>query len=60
MPQEKILGDFLSVKEAADYIKISTKRLYELKATVKDFPFHKVGEKLVFSRDELKAWVLSQ
>lgn len=60
MPQEKTVGDFLSVKEAADYIKVSTKRLYELKATVKDFPFHKVGEKLVFNRDELKAWVLAQ
>lgn len=52
--------DFLSVKEAADYIRVSTKRLYELKATVRDFPFHKIGEKLVFNRDELKNWVLSQ
>lgn len=60
MPQEKSMMDFLSVKEAADYIRVSTKRLYELKATVRDFPFHKIGEKLVFNRDELKAWVLSQ
>jgi excisionase family DNA binding protein len=60
MPQEKSTMDFLSVKEAADYIRVSTKRLYELKATVKDFPFHKIGEKLVFNRDELKAWVLAQ
>jgi excisionase family DNA binding protein len=60
MPQEKSTMDFLSVKEAADYIRVSTKRLYELKATVRDFPFHKIGEKLVFNRDELKAWVLAQ
>lgn len=60
MPQEKSMMDFLSVKEAADYIRVSTKRLYELKATVRDFPFHKIGEKLVFNRDELKNWVLSQ
>jgi excisionase family DNA binding protein len=60
MPQEKSTMDFLSVKEAADYIRVSTKRLYELKDTVRDFPFHKIGEKLVFNRDELKAWVLAQ
>lgn len=52
--------DFLNIKEAAEYLRVSTKRLYELKATVRDFPFHKIGEKLVFSRDELKAWVLAQ
>lgn len=52
--------DFLNIKEAAEYLRVSTKRLYELKATVKDFPFHKIGEKLVFNRDELKAWVLAQ
>lgn len=52
--------DFFSVKEAADYLRISTKKVYDLKATKKDFPFHKIDEKLVFSREELKKWVLSQ
>lgn len=52
--------DFLSVKEAAEYLRVSTKKVYDLKATRKDFPFHKIGEKLVFNRDELKAWVLAQ
>lgn len=52
--------DFFSVKEAADYLRISTKKVYDLKATKKDFPFHKIDEKLVFSREELKNWVLSQ
>ena len=52
--------DFLNIKEAAEYLRVSTKKVYDLKATRKDFPFHKIDEKLVFNRDELRAWVLSQ
>ena len=52
--------DFLNIKEAAEYLRVSTKKVYDLKATKKDFPFHKIDEKLVFSREELKQWVLSQ
>ena len=51
--------DFLTVEEAAKYLKISTQKLYQLKATEQDLPFHKVGESLRFYREELKQWVLS-
>lgn len=59
MPVQKE-NDFLSVKEAAEYLRVSTKKVYDLKATKKDFPFHKIDEKLIFNREELKNWVLSQ
>lgn len=51
--------DFLTVEEAAKYLKISPQKLYQLKATNQDLPFHKVGESLRFYREELKQWVLS-
>lgn len=52
--------DFMNIKEAAEYLRLSTKKVYDLRTNHKDFPFHKIDEKLVFNRDELKAWVLSQ
>lgn len=60
MPEQNTVKDFLSVREAAEYLRCSTKKVYDLKANNKTFPFHKIDEKLIFSRDELKAWVLSQ
>jgi excisionase family DNA binding protein len=51
--------DFMNVKEAAEYLRISKDKLYQLKANTKDFPYHKVDEKLIFYREELKAWVLA-
>lgn len=52
--------DFLTAKEASVYIRISLPKLYQQVAENRTFPVHKIGEKLIFSRDELKEWVLSQ
>lgn len=58
---EKINGlEFLNVKEAAKFMKMSEARIYQLKRDVKDFPFHKVGEKILFEKTELSNWILSQ
>ncbi|MBQ1574007.1 MAG: helix-turn-helix domain-containing protein [Clostridiales bacterium] len=59
MNEKEIKDDFLTVSEAARYLKISQPKLYQLRATEKDFPFHKIGESLRFYKEELKQWVLS-
>lgn len=53
------MNDFLTSKEAAAYIRISLPSLYNLVANDRSFPVHKVGEKLIFNRDELKEWILA-
>ena len=59
MNEKEIKDDFLTVSEAARYLKISQPKLYQLRATENDFPFHIIGESLLFYKDELKQWVLS-
>lgn len=53
-------SDILTTKEAAQFLKLSLPTLYQLKATDKNFPFHKVGEKLLFIKGELTEWLLKQ
>lgn len=52
--------NILTTKEAAQFLKVSLPKLYQLKASVKDFPFHKVGEKVLFTKEELTQWLLKQ
>lgn len=60
MPEKIGDKEFLTVKEAAKFLKLSEARIYQIKATVKDFPFHKVGEKILFEKNELYQWVMNK
>lgn len=60
MPEKIGDKEFLNTKEAAKFLRLSEVRIYQLKATDKTFPFHKVGEKLLFEKNELSDWVLKQ
>lgn len=60
MNEKEIKDDFLTVNEAARYLKVSRPKLYQLRATERDFPFHKIGKSLRFCKEELKQWVLSR
>ena len=48
----------MSYTEAADFIKVKEGTLRNLGAQ-KKVPFHKVGRKVVFFREELEQWILS-
>ena len=56
MNEDKL--EIMDVGEAAKYLRFSTQKVYQLKATDKTFPWHKVGESLRFVKDELRKWVL--
>lgn len=49
--------EIMDVKEAAKFLRLSKQKIYQLKATDKSFPFHKVGESIRFIKDELREWV---
>ena len=51
--------EFMNLKEAAEYMRISKDKLYHLKDEQKDFPQHKIDGKIIFYREELKSWILA-
>jgi excisionase family DNA binding protein len=51
--------EFLSVKEAAEYLNLAVATLYE-KTSLKLIPFHKRDKKLYFKKVELKEWLLGK
>lgn len=55
-PADDELNDLLTVKEAADYLKISVQSLY-CKVSRMEIPVSKPGRRLYFSKSELKKWV---
>ena len=50
--------DFLTTSEAADYVRLGERKLYEL-VTAGEIPCSKVTGKWLFPRQELDLWVLS-
>jgi excisionase family DNA binding protein len=52
------VSPWLTVKEAAEYLRCSEWRLYRLKA-IGAIPHVKEGHRLLFNRAELDAWVQS-
>jgi putative molybdopterin biosynthesis protein len=50
--------DFLTTSEAADYVRLGERKLYEL-VTSGEIPCSKVSGKWLFPRQELDLWVLS-
>lgn len=49
-------NDLLTVKEAADYLKVSVQSLYS-KVSRLEIPVSKPGRRLYFSQSELRKWV---
>lgn len=47
---------WLSVAEAADYLRCSSPRIYQL-VSAKRIPYHKDGSRDLFRRSELDGWV---
>jgi excisionase family DNA binding protein len=50
------MAEYLSVKEAADMLRLSVPTIYKF-CTERRIPFAKVGTRTVFDRDDLIAWV---
>lgn len=46
----------LNIKEAADYINLSVPSLYRL-CSISQLPNFRKGKKILFSKDELTAWI---
>lgn len=55
-PADDGSNDLLTVREAADYLKISVQSLY-CKVSRMEIPVSKPGRRLYFSKSELKKWV---
>ena len=55
-PQPHLQSDLMDVQEAASFLKISVHTLYS-RTCNRTIPFYKQGRRLVFDREELRAWV---
>ena len=53
---EQNIPDILDIKQAAAFLHLKVNTLYE-KTSEKSIPHFKKGNKLLFKRDELMAWV---
>jgi excisionase family DNA binding protein len=58
MPAKQCPKDYMSKKEAAIYVSMSSRSLDNYRAKG-ELPFHKVGEKVVFMRSDLDAFMAS-
>lgn len=48
----------MSLKELYKYIPLSKETIYR-RVYSKTIPFHRIGKKYVFSKDEIDAWVFN-
>jgi excisionase family DNA binding protein len=53
---ETAVSPWMQIDQAADYLAWPKKRLYNLVAG-KEIPHHKVGNRLLFHREELDRWL---
>lgn len=56
MPKVEVDEGYLTVKQAAEFLKIVTGSLYNLISQNK-VPFHKSGKKVLFKKSELTDWL---
>jgi len=56
MPKVEVNEGYLTVKEAAEFLKIVTGSLYNLISQNK-VPYHKSGKKVLFKKSELVEWL---
>jgi len=55
-PQNEAEHEFLNIKEAAEYLKITVPALYT-KVSRKEIPVNKPGKRLYFKRSDLQEWI---
>ncbi|MDB5131790.1 MAG: Helix-turn-helix domain protein [Mucilaginibacter sp.] len=58
MPKVEVNEGYLTVKQAAEFIKIVPGSLYNLISQNK-VPYHKNGKRVLFKRSELATWLLN-
>lgn len=59
MPNPPIEGEILTIREVADYLKVTERTIYRL-AGAKKIPAFKVGGTWRFSRQEIDQWIKRQ
>lgn len=59
MPTNTIEGEILTIKEIADYLKVTERTIYRL-AAAKQMPAFKIGGSWRFSRQDIDGWIKQQ
>ncbi len=59
MPTSTSEGGILTIKQVADYLKVTERTIYRL-AAVKQIPAFKVGGSWRFSRADIDSWIKQQ
>lgn len=59
MPTSNSEGEILTIKQVADYLKVTERTIYRL-AAAKQIPAFKVGGSWRFSRTDIDSWIKQQ
>jgi len=59
MPKSPSKGEILTIKQVADYLKVTERTIYRL-AAAKKIPAFKVGGTWRFSRADMDSWIKQQ
>ncbi|WP_303785795.1 helix-turn-helix domain-containing protein [Azovibrio restrictus] len=59
MINQRLEGEILTIREVADYLKVTERTIYRL-AGAKKIPAFKVGGTWRFSRGEINEWIRQQ
>lgn len=59
MPTKSIEGEILTIREVADFLKVTERTIYRL-AAAKKIPAFKVGGTWRFSRADIDRWIRRQ
>ena len=59
MPSNTIEGEILTIREIAEYLKVTERTIYRL-ASAKQVPAFKIGGSWRFSRQDIDGWIKRQ
>jgi excisionase family DNA binding protein len=59
MPTDSSEGEILTIKQVAEYLKVTDRTIYRL-AAAKKIPAFKVGGTWRFSRSDIESWIKQQ
>ncbi|WP_297500112.1 helix-turn-helix domain-containing protein [Ferrovum sp.] len=59
MPKNPSKGEIITIKELAEYLKVTERTIYRL-AAIKKIPAFKVGGTWRFSRADIDSWIKQQ
>lgn len=59
MPTNALVGDILTIKQVAEYLKVTERTIYRL-AAAKKIPAFKVGGTWRFSLADMNSWIKQQ